>query len=306
MTEPKTILTLLEDINSVFTNPTHKVNPDNLKKLTESLSRVVTEQLEKSGQKKDTKLRMSNLGLPDRKLYLDIKHPVPEGQTTAQEEMRFLYGGVIEQLLIFLIREAGHYVTHEQLEVIVDGVVGHIDFAVDNVVTDSKSVSPYQFSKFKSTYNLKQNDSFGYVTQLGGYHEALKNVAGIDKEKAAIIAQNKSDGQTQLLLFDEMELPNIPQRIKDVKEMLNKDTLPPLCYTPTPDPKTGNSELPKGCAWCRHKFGCHPTLRAFKYAQGVKYFTNVVSTPRVEELKIEKAKEVEPKIEAIEEASTED
>lgn len=286
----KRIETLLEDIDAIFTNPEHKVSEDNLKKFTDSLASVIKGAIEKSGTKRETGLRMSNLGSPDRKLYLDTKTPQPEGNSAALEQ-RFLYGHVVEALLIFLIREAGHTVDHEQLEVMVDGVPGHSDLSIDGVVTDLKSASPYQFFKFLSTSMLKNNDAFGYITQLSSYHEAMKSVEGIDKDKAAILVQNKSDSEKRLLIFDEMELPNIPARIAHVKQMLDSPIIPPICHTPVVDPKSGNSELAKGCKWCRHKFGCFPTLRVFNYANGPKYLTNVVSVPRVEEIKVDKAKE---------------
>lgn len=287
----KKIETLLTDIDAIFSNSSHKVSEENLKKFTDNLSKVVKEALEKSGKKSETGLRMSNLGSPDRKLYLDTKTPQPEGNSPALEQI-FLYGHVIEALLIFLIREAGHEVTHEQKEVMVDGIPGHLDMAIDGVVTDSKSASPYQFFKFLSINKLKENDSFGYITQIAGYHEAVKNEEGIDKDRAAILVQNKSDSEKRLLIFDEMDMPHIPSRIAHVKEMLASSVLPPICHQPEVDAKTGNSELAKGCKWCRHKFLCFPSLRVFDYANGPKYLTSVISVPRVAEIKIDKSKEI--------------
>lgn len=284
----KTIDTLLEDIDAIFTNPTHKVSEDNLKKFTDTLAGVVKTAIEKSGRREETVIRMSNLGTPDRKLYLDTKNPSTSEGNSAALEQRFLYGHVIEALLIFLIREAGHVVENEQLDVEVDGVPGHLDMTVDGVVVDAKSTSPYQFFKFQSPSKLKQNDTFGYVTQIAGYHEAMKRKTGIDVNRAAILVQNKSDADKRLLVFDEMEFPNIPDRIKHVRKMLAEPTLPPICHAPELDSKSGNTELASGCKFCRHKFGCFPTLRVFDYANGEKYFTSLVTVPRVPEIVIDK------------------
>lgn len=292
MSTPKTIDTLLADIDAIFINPEHKVSDENLKKFTDSIANSIKGAIEKSGRKHETGLRMSNLGTSDRKLYLDIKNPMPEGNSPALEQ-RFLYGHVVEALLIFLIREAGHTVENEQREIEVDGVPGHLDMTIDRTVTDAKSTSPYQFFKFNNANALKNNDTFGYITQIAGYHEAMKDEDGIDKDRAAILVQNKSDSEKRLLIFDEMEMPNIPERIRHVKEMLNSPNMPPICHQPVLDPKTGNAELAKPCKWCRHKFKCFPTMRAFDYANGVKYLTSVVSTPRVQEIKLEKAKTIE-------------
>jgi len=48
--------------------------------------------------------------------------------------------------------------------------------------------------------------------------------------------------------------------------------------------------LPTGCTYCPYKHDCWTDanegkgLRAFRYSNGLKYFTKVVSEPRVEEV----------------------
>ena len=43
-------------------------------------------------------------------------------------------------------------------------------------------------------------------------------------------------------------------------------------------------KLATGCCYCPHKHKCWKGLRAFKYADGIRYLTKVVNEPRVEEI----------------------
>lgn len=283
----KKIETLLKDIDNIFVDPNHKVSEDNLKLFMDNLGKVVKDHIEKSGTDKESYLRMSMIGLPDRKLYFELKFPAKGNQVNSQLQQRMLFGHVVEQLLFFLAREAGHTVDCEQMEVVINGVKGHLDARIDGVITDSKSVSPYQFPKFYSPPTLKANDSFGYVPQIGGYHTAAVALSLTSDERAAILALNKSDGEKRLLFFDEMDWPNIPQRIDHIKAMLDKPEPPPeLCYQPVPKGKSGNEVLHPTCKYCRHKFKCHKNIRVFGYSNGLEFFTKVLDTPSVQEIQL--------------------
>jgi len=73
----KTIDTLIHDIDNIFTDKEHKVSDVNLKLFCDNLAAVVKDHIEQAGNRKQTKLRMSNLGLPDRQLYFDVYKSVP-------------------------------------------------------------------------------------------------------------------------------------------------------------------------------------------------------------------------------------
>lgn len=284
----KTIDTLLSDIDAIFTNPNHKVSEENLDIFCNTLRSVIKEHIEKAGNLTDPVLRVSILGTPNRKLYFDLNEikDKDKERLNPQLQQRFLFGHVVEALMLFLAREAGHKVEHEQLEVDVDGVPGHIDSVIDDTLTDLKSASPYQFPKFRSVQTLRENDSFGYLTQISSYHKALtKSNPSVDKDRAAIWAYNKSDGQKQLLIVDEMDMINVEDRVTEVKQMLNLPTAPEeRCYQPVNQSKTSpNKVLAKGCQYCRHKFKCWD-LRVFDYAGGYTYFTEVVNEPSVPEV----------------------
>ena len=65
---------------------------------------------------------------------------------------------------------------------------------------------------------------------------------------------------------------------------------PSICYPPIAEGKKGNLRLSSGCVYCPHKAKCWKDsnngsgLRAFKYSNGVKYFTRVISQPNVLEI----------------------
>lgn len=195
-------------------------------------------------------------------------------------KMKFLYGDVLEDLLILLAIEAGHTVTDLQKEVSVDGVRGRIDCIIDGVLVDVKSASTRSFEKFKDG-SLVDNDLFGYIGQLAGYS---LGAGGLD---GAFLAVDKTLGHITLLRIgkEELEQYNVRERIAKARHTLASD-IPPreYCYTPVPEGKSGNLKLPVGCSYCSFKHSCYPDLRTFIYSYGPVYLTEVVKEPRVPEV----------------------
>ncbi len=74
--------------------------------------------------------------------------------------MRFLYGHLIEEMVLALTKLSGHSVTDEQKQAEVEGIKGSMDCKIDGVLTDVKSASPYGFKKFKDG-SLIDDDPFG-------------------------------------------------------------------------------------------------------------------------------------------------
>ena len=113
-------------------------------------------------------LRMSNVGRPLRRLWYDLKHEVPVyNKTHPSVFIKFLYGHILEELVLLLVRLAGHDVANEQKEVEIDGVKGHMDCTIDGEVVDIKTASSYAFKKFQEG-TLHEDDPFGYMAQLSG------------------------------------------------------------------------------------------------------------------------------------------
>tara|TARA_R100001086_G_scaffold217274_2_gene133664 strand:- start:8282 stop:9145 length:864 start_codon:yes stop_codon:yes gene_type:complete len=228
-------------------------------------------------------LRMSNIGRPLRRLWYDLNTEQDKEQIDAPTYIKFLYGHLLEVLLLFFVRLSGHVVQSEQKEVTVSGIKGHMDSVIDGEVIDVKTASGYAFKKFKDG-TLAQHDSFGYLSQLAGYEKAEKTNNG------GFLVMNKETGELTVFIPDDLEKPNITHRIKEVKQAMKRKTPPEYCYQPIPDGVSGNMKLPRDCTWCPHKFECHKDtndgkgLRTFDYAKGKVYLTHVEKLPNVAEI----------------------
>ena len=229
-------------------------------------------------------LRMSNIGKPSRQLYYENKYADSESTVDASTLIKFLYGHLLEEVLIFLVELSGHNVTDRQKEVVVSGVKGHMDCKIDGEVVDIKTASSFAFKKFKNG-RLGEDDPFGYISQLTGYEEA----EGTDNGGFLVI--NKESGELTLFQPEDLEKPNVESLIsKLMKLVFNLGNPPEKCYAPVPAGTKGNMKLPRGCTYCAFKIECHKDandgngLRIFKYAKGLEYLTKVKSVPKVEEI----------------------
>ncbi len=229
-------------------------------------------------------LRMSNVGKPMRQLWYDLKSE-EEDQLPLESSVfiKFLYGHILEEVVLLLVKLAGHEVTSEQKEVDVDGVLGHMDCKIDGEVIDIKTASGFAFKKFRDG-TLRNDDPFGYMSQLSGYEESEQTNDG------GFLALNKETGELALYCPEELDKPNVKKKIKTIRSFLNSDELPDQCYESVPEGKSGNMKLHRQCVYCRHKNTCHKDvnggegLRVFKYANKLVYFTKVVKEPRVPEI----------------------
>ena len=279
----KDINTLVEDINTIFSNigngkpvelPKQKVD-----KLLDGLRDVLNDWA--TPRARGTGLRMSNVGKPNRQLWYDIKSLDVSEDLAPSVIFRFLYGHIVEELMLFFIDLAGHKLESQQAEVNVNGLKGHVDCIIDGVVVDIKSASDFSFRKFKDG-KLSQDDPFGYLSQLAAYEH------GFNKSGGGFLVANKSTGEICLYRPDELELPNIEQRLKTVRAELEQDAPPEeRCYPIIEKGKSGNMGLHNSCKWCRHKYQCNPNLRVFKYANGYEFLTAVKVLPNVEEIIME-------------------
>ena len=232
------------------------------------------------------KLRMSNIGKTDRYLWHHFKGYRGE-KIQPHTLIKFLYGHIIEEMLLFLVRMSGHTVTDEQKKAEVDGIQGSMDCKIDGVLTDVKSASSYGFKKFKDG-SLAMDDPFGYIDQLKGYAKAENT------REIGWLAMDKQNGHLTFLKYDlddeqapvyEWLKEDISDRIAHIKEMVNEDQPPEICYPPVPDGKSGNMKLAIGCSYCQFKKHCFPKLRVFNYSTGPRFLSKVVNEPKVNEIK---------------------
>ena len=284
----KTVDTLVPDINKLLTglanNKKLKISDKQLDEFLKNIKDAIVDWSNPVKQNKSS-LRMSIIGRPARQLWYDKHRPEKQYTPDPSTQLKFLYGHILEHLILFLTELAGHTVTDQQKKVSVHGIVGHMDSKIDGEVVDVKTASSYSFKKFEQG-TLNEDDPFGYVAQLTGYEEHEKTKRG------GFLAVNKSTGQLALFRPDDLMKPNIKSLIQNVKTKLDSPELPPKCYEPVPHEKAGNMKLPAGCVFCSHKVECHKDandgkgLRAFKYASGNIYFTKVEKTPKVDEVKL--------------------
>jgi hypothetical protein len=231
------------------------------------------------------KLRLSAIGKPDRQLY--HRHNGAKGEELkGSTYVKFLYGHLVEGMLLALTSISGHSVTDEQKEVTVNGVKGHMDGRIDGVLMDVKSCSSFGFKKFRDN-KLHKDDSFGYIAQLKAYAHAEGDTT------YGWLAMDKQNGTLAWLQYDETDTTtdyynavnwNPEERVGDIKKLVGSDLLPVQCYEEVPDGKSGNMKLAIGCSYCDYKSLCFPALRTYYYAGGPRYLTVVAKEPRVLEV----------------------
>lgn len=274
---------LVEDIYKVVSQGA-LVPEDKADQFGKSISDLISQRLkeQKEGERKFT-LRMSNIGKGARQLWYDKRYGREE-TLEPHTLIKFMFGDIIEQLVLFLAELAGHRVTARQAEVVVDGIEGHVDADIDGVTTDVKSASTHSFRKFADG-TLADNDPFGYVEQIAGYSEARDT-------DGAFLAVDKQNGHIAHLQFskDELKRFDIKGRIKYIKEVVEQDVEPERCYPDEEEGKSGNRALGINCSYCSHKARCWADsngglgLRTFLYASGPKFLTHVAREPNVREV----------------------
>ena len=113
------------------------------------------------------KLRMSNIGKKDRQLWYSYNGYEGE-KLMPHTRIKFLYGHLIEEMVLALTKLSGHDVTHEQKQVEGDGIKGYMDCKMDGVITDDKSASCYGYKKLKDS-TIGKDDTLWDIDQIKGY-----------------------------------------------------------------------------------------------------------------------------------------
>ena len=283
----KSINTLVKDIYDLF-DPLVEVELNekevdaHLDSFTESLKETLKNFLNEVPMKRRN-LRLSAIGKPARQLWYDKNSKEEPKPLEPSTRVKFLYGHMLEDLLILLSRLAGHTVTDLQKTVHVNGIKGHQDCVIDGVLVDCKSASGRSFEKFAKN-NLHKDDPFGYIAQISAYAEGN----GVDE--AAFLVIDKQHGNICLTNVHSLEMINAKERIDYLKGVMDKNTPPAKCYSDVPDGISGNHKLAIGCLYCSHKRTCWSDanqgqgLRAFNYAKGLRFLTKVGKVPNVEEV----------------------
>ena len=260
-------------------NLTEKDIDNTLAKIKESMMAWATP----SERDNNFTLRMSNIGRPARQLWYQKRDELVKSSIDGPTQIKFLYGHILEEIVLMLVRMAGHKVSDEQKEVKVKGVVGHIDCKINNEIVDVKTASGFAFKKFIQG-RLAEDDPFGYLGQLAGYEKSEGTNNG------GFLVINKESGELCLHQHEDLDKPNITNKIDNLISCLDINDKPERCYDPVPEGKKGNYKLHKSCFWCNYKFDCFKDvnngqgLRGFKYANSTVYLTHVEVEPQVEEI----------------------
>ena len=284
-TGQKRIDTVATDIKKLVANISNgkpaNVTEENMDRFLKNIKEAFTS-WNNPVREKDGKLRMSILGKPARQLWYDRFSPKKTKDYDASLNIKFLYGHILEHLLLYLVELTGHKVTDQQKKVEIDNIKGHIDAKIDGEVCDVKSASSFSFKKFKNG-ELVGDDPFGYHAQLSGYEE------GVGTNQGGFLVMDKSSGDVCFYKPDELAKPNVKNLIKILKETLKRTTPPDRCYQLS-ETKGGNKSLPIGCQFCAHKWECYKDandgkgLRVFKYSNRYVYLAQVNRQPNVEEI----------------------
>lgn len=231
-------------------------------------------------------LSLSSLGTQcERKLWYKINRTDLAEEVDASGLLRFFYGDMVEELILSLAQVAGHKVEGTQTRMYVGGIRGHRDAVIDGVTVDVKTASDYGFKKFKEG-NLREDDPFGYISQLSSYVYAAKDDPLVtDKTRGAFLVVNKSNGEMCLDMYDfSEEMEKKEEEVTHIKSLVGFTKPPERPFEPVPQSKTSdNMKLGKPCSFCEYKKECYPDLRKFVYSNRAEYLTEVNKVPNVPE-----------------------
>lgn len=280
-----------ESIYNLLDQSTDNPLPDTCRLADNIANHAAEATASRSKEREVGKLWASDLGKPCmRQQWFKFHMPDKGEDIQGHTYFKFLYGNVLEELALELASHAGHEVSHQQerVETEIAGwrVSGKIDAVIDNVLIDVKSTSTFGFNKYKAEGLTPDNDSFGYLWQLGFYH----HFGDFGTEDAGFLWIDKQNGH----LLPEVVTDKLPtkdeiiQRVHDIDEAVNcsnPDDVP-RGYEPVPYGKAGNMSLSTECSYCPFKKDCWSGLKAYAYSNRPVFFTEVKREPNVPRLDI--------------------
>jgi hypothetical protein len=227
------------------------------------IKEAMVRQFGSKNDRKDFKLRMSNIGKPSCQLWFEKNHPdkaLPKGNNFL---MTMMIGDIVEAVFKALLKEAKiAYQDSEEVTLPLKNginVKGTYDLVLDDCVDDIKSASDWSYrNKFESFESLAKGDSFGYVGQLVGYAKASgKNIGGW-------WVVNKSNGQFKYVSAKNADTTSV---LDDIEKTIDKANAKELerCFEPEEETfrgkPTGNLVLNRNCNFCDFRYTCWETLK---------------------------------------------
>lgn len=212
----------------------------------------------------------------NRQVWYRINVPHKAELMPAQASFKFMYGDMIEDVAVFLLKKAGLPVEDEQRRVQLTlpngwSVRGKIDLRIGDNVIDVKSASQYSYESLSKGIN-NETDKFGYREQIDFYQKTL-----IGKGNGTILLINKSSGD-----MNQIDVPGWDSD-DDMHMALTKRTDELSLGMPERQFKEetstyGNKVLGTECKYCDFKKECWPGLRGFKSSKGTVWMTQVKHT----------------------------
>ena len=236
---------------------------------------------EERAPRKPKSLYFSEIGTKcPRKLWYNVNLPTAAETLEPATKVKFLYGDMLEDLVLSLAVAAGHKVEYRQESLVYEAgdgwqVRGRIDAVIDGVMVDVKSTTKFGQVKFEE--GLK-DDPFGYYQQLNGY-ATVANTPG-----SGFLTIQKELGHINFYPFPvdpRSFFEQVDHVIEAVTTPIDKlDRFAPVPQSPT----SKNMKLSTACSYCAYKKECFPLVRTFLYSNGPVYLTTVVDTPKVMEI----------------------
>lgn len=297
MSKPKkTIDTLTQDIYKVLDrNEHHEFTGDPAKVGSQFYGTIENATKERSGPRELGSLWASDLGKPClRQLWYSFHRPELGEPLPQATSFKFLYGSILEDLVLCLAKEAGHEVTHEQerVEYQVNDkwkVSGKIDAVIDGILLDVKSTTPYGYKKYTGEGLSAKNDTFGYRYQLAFY----ETFGPVRSPETGFLWIDKQLGKLKYKRLDDtVSKEDLERQIQRTIETLDNPDLPdrPSDFDAQVAVQASNRKVPTPCSYCAFKRECwnepesNFKLRTFLYSTGPVDFVTIEKEPRVPEL----------------------
>lgn len=273
--------TIVEDIYGVLTKGAD-IHKEDIDAFGSAVAKIVDERLNQ--EREHRPLRLSSIGEKcDRKTWFRANTPELAEPLQPWTRLKFLYGDIIEALLLFLARAAGHKVSGEQDTIEIGGVKGHRDGVLDGRIIDVKSASTYGFKKFASN-GLRGEDPFGYLSQIGSYSYGSRDDLSVtERDVHSFLAMDKSLGHLVLDTYP-VDDTDYEAKVQHQKDVIAQNKPPKPYYFPEPEGKSGNLKLGTECSYCCFKRTCWSGLRSFAYSTGPVHLVKVVKEPKVPEI----------------------
>ena len=289
--------TLPEDIYHVLDQDEAHISASHPTGVAETIASHLTKATEVRNKPREVgKLWASDLGKPCmRQHWYNFNKPEGGEKLGGHTMFKFLYGNILEEVVLHYANEAGHGVSHSQQRIetsIHDWTVsGRIDAVIDGVLCDVKTTSSYGFTRYKEGIT-DANDSFGYLWQVGFYTHF--NEIEPKPESTGFVWIDKQNGHIAANTCDD-QLPSkeaIEARVLDISRAVDErdDEGVERYYKVEPYGKSGNMALPLACSYCPFKQECWRDsnggagLRVFAYNHKPVWFTEVVREPKVPEM----------------------